>query len=113
MHLPLARVGPENVVEPLLRPGDAVFFENRTWHAAAANLSDHTRIAVMFGYGFQWFRPMDYTVQPPELGHKVDDIGRQLLGLWQAPNGQFVPGGVDTPLREWCRRHSVHYQPAP
>lgn len=28
---------PANVLEPSLRPGDAVFFENRTWHAGGRN----------------------------------------------------------------------------
>jgi ectoine hydroxylase-related dioxygenase (phytanoyl-CoA dioxygenase family) len=102
---------PEHVVEPRLRPGDAVFFENRTYHAGAPNLTDSITKAVMFGYGFWWMKPMDYMVQPDALIAKVDDIGKQLLNGLRGPDGRFVPGGIHKPLEEWCKQHDVTYQP--
>jgi ectoine hydroxylase-related dioxygenase (phytanoyl-CoA dioxygenase family) len=101
---------PENVVEPLLKAGDAVFFENRTWHAASVNHSPHTRKAGMFGYGFQWLKPMDYFFHGEELANKTDDIGKQLLGALKDKSGAFVPGGIHAPLQEWCEMHDVHYE---
>jgi len=66
----------------------------------------------MFGYGHLWFKPMDYAMQPPELVEKVTDpIGLQLLGALKGPGGQFVPGGVNTPLRDWCREQGVDFRP--
>jgi ectoine hydroxylase-related dioxygenase (phytanoyl-CoA dioxygenase family) len=102
---------PDNVLEPSLRPGDAVFFENRTWHAGGLNLTNRIRKAVMFGYSFRWLKPMDYMVQPRSLIEKVDGIGKQLLCATEDPEGRFIPGGGSEPLIEWCTRNDVKYQP--
>jgi len=111
IHIPEGQVDPSGAVEPQLRPGDAVFFENRTYHAGAANLSGRTTKAIMMGYAFNWMRPMDYLVQSEEVLEKVDDLGKQLLGGLKGPDGRFVPGGVVWPLKEWCARHGVEYRP--
>ncbi|MCK6470366.1 MAG: phytanoyl-CoA dioxygenase family protein [Planctomycetes bacterium] len=104
---------PANVLEPSLRPGDAVFFENRTWHAGGRNTSGRTRKAVMFGYSFGWVKPMDYAVMPRALASKTCEIGRQLLGLNGDAEGRFIPGGDVRPLTEWCEKHGVAYEPQP
>ena len=111
MPIPKGRVDPENVVEPSLEPGDAVLFENRTYHAATANLSGYTRKCIMFGYGHMWMQPMDYRIQADSLANKLDPIGQQLIGALKAPDGSFVPGGINTPLREWCKANNFAYTP--
>lgn len=112
MVLPEGKPDPENVLEPSLEPGDAVFFENRTWHAGALNLTGGVTRAVMFGYGHLWLKPFDYAVQPPELIGKLStDIEWQLLGAAQDAEGRFVPGGINRPLRDWCKQHGVTYTP--
>lgn len=103
---------PEKYLEPRLQPGDAVLFENRTFHAAGSNLSGRTRKAVMFGYSYRWLRPMDYLTQPPELVEKVDEIGKQLLCATADPLGRFIPGGGAEPLIRWCEQHKIHYSAA-
>ena len=113
LPFPAGQSDPDDVVEPTLRAGDAVFFENRTYHAASVNHSPHTRKAVMFGYGFQWLRPMDYKIQPQELAAKTTDIGRQLLGLERNEGGKFIAGSGNAPLREWCAQHGVKYKAVP
>ncbi|MCZ7646319.1 MAG: phytanoyl-CoA dioxygenase family protein [Planctomycetota bacterium] len=106
------QVDPVGALEPSLRPGDALFFENRTWHAGGANRCGRTRKAVMFGYGYRWLRPMDYLVQDSDLLEKIaDPIGRQLLGATGDPEGRFVAGGGAEPLRDWCREHAVAWRP--
>lgn len=112
LHIPEGRSDPEGAVEPALRAGDAVFFENRTWHAGAANLTGRTTKALMMGYAYNWMRPMDYLIQPDELLAKVDDIGKQLLGGLKGPEGRFIPGGITRPLKDWCAVHGVVYQPS-
>jgi ectoine hydroxylase-related dioxygenase (phytanoyl-CoA dioxygenase family) len=42
---------PERYVRCVVRPGDAVKWENRTFHAPENNTSPHTRKAVMVQYG--------------------------------------------------------------
>jgi len=96
---------PEKVCEPSLRPGDAVIFENRTWHAGGVNLSKRIRKAVMFGYAYRWLKPMDYLIQPKELVERMDPIGRQLLGGTDDFAGAYVPGGGGEPIREWLKTH--------
>jgi ectoine hydroxylase-related dioxygenase (phytanoyl-CoA dioxygenase family) len=111
LRLPEGESDPPGAVEPRLRAGDAVFFENRTYHAGAVNLTGRTTKAIMMGYAYNWMRPMDYLLQPDELLEKVDDIGKQLLGGLKGPEGRFVPGGVVWPLREWCAKHNVVHRP--
>lgn len=107
--IPEGQSDPDGAVEPLLRAGDAVFFENRTWHAGSANLTDRVAKMVMFGYGYLWLKEFDYIAQSPQLLAQTDDIGRQLLGGLKDPEGRFVPGGIATPLREWCKANGVQY----
>lgn len=101
IHINPGQADPDNVFEPLLKPGDAVLFENRTFHAVTVNLSDQTRKVVMFGYGYQWLKPFDYVTQPDWLLEKTDDIGKQLLGGLTDAEGRFVSGGINTPLTTW------------
>ncbi|MES2462524.1 MAG: phytanoyl-CoA dioxygenase family protein [Armatimonadota bacterium] len=109
LQIPSGQSRPDGAVEPQLRAGDAVFFENRTFHAASVNLSGATAKMVMMGYGFRWLMPLDYTEQPSHVVERVDDIGKQLLNGLRDPEGRFIPGGNNAPLREWCRQHSITY----
>lgn len=88
IKIPEGRPDPEGSVELRLKAGDAVFFENRTWHAGALNLSGRTRKAVMFGYAFRWMKPIDYAIQSKTLTNRMDDIGKQLLGSYEAHEGR-------------------------
>lgn len=111
LRIPDGKTDPDTAVEPRLRAGDAVFFENRTWHAGACNLSGKTTKAIMMGYGFSWMKPMDYMVQPQKLIDQCDPIGQQLLNGLKDPEGRFVPGGIHTPLIGWCNQYGVEYAP--
>ena len=107
LNFPEGSADPVGAVEPLLNPGDCVLFENRTYHAAAANLSGRTRKAVMIGYTYMWMRAADFVVQPPELIEKLDPIGQQLLDGLRDPRGHFVPGGISAPLRDWWKANGL------
>ncbi len=99
------KVDPDNVVEPSLKAGDCIMFENRTWHAAGANLSGWTRKAVMIGYTYRWLRPADFLIQPNSLVEKLDPIGQQLVGGLQ--DKHFVPGGNNKPLMDWWKANGL------
>jgi ectoine hydroxylase-related dioxygenase (phytanoyl-CoA dioxygenase family) len=107
LRLPAGKPDPDNVLEASLQPGDAVLFENRTWHAVGPNLSNRTRKAVMFGYGYRWLALQDCVSYPSELIVKVDDIGKQLLDGLQDELGRYIPGGINEPLMDWCEQHGV------
>jgi ectoine hydroxylase-related dioxygenase (phytanoyl-CoA dioxygenase family) len=92
---------PYGAIEICARPGDAVLFEQRTWHAVGANTSDLTRKSLFFGYGYRWLHPMDYKVQSPELLAQCNPIQRQLLGDVKTPLGSYIPQDEDVPLRAW------------
>jgi ectoine hydroxylase-related dioxygenase (phytanoyl-CoA dioxygenase family) len=70
---------PESFVRPNVRPGDAVIWENRTFHAPERNTSENVRKAVMIQYGYRWVRPVDYRTHPRELLDRCDPVARQLL----------------------------------
>lgn len=106
-------IDPENVTLLTLQPGDAVFFENRTFHSGGINKSDFTRKCIMFQYGFRWLKPVDYSQQPQSLIEKCNDIQKQLLGAKPDRNhkGQIVMGLGAQPLRQWCTKHNIIYEP--
>ena len=58
--------------------GDAVLWENRTFHRAEVNGPD-VRKAVMIQYGYRWMRAVDYITHPPEVLERCDPVERQLL----------------------------------
>jgi ectoine hydroxylase-related dioxygenase (phytanoyl-CoA dioxygenase family) len=101
---------PSQVVEPLLRAGDVVLFENRTYHAGGHNKSGITRKNFMLGYSYRWMSPDDYLMQEPSLLAQCSPIQQQLLGgmggLFDA-NGNFNHLGSERPLSEWCAEHGV------
>ena len=100
---------PPGLVLPDLAPGDALLFENRTYHAARFNTSQVTRKCVMFGYSYRWMRPDDWLEQPEELLAQLDDIGRELVSPMRHRDatGRFAPCADRHALRDWAARHGV------
>lgn len=105
LERPADGAGQPQGAEPVLaRPGTAVFFDRRTWHAASPNWSDVTRKVLFYGYGYRWIRTKDdMTVQ--ELWGSSDPVRRQLLGDGVNANGRYSPTDADVPLRGWLREH--------
>jgi ectoine hydroxylase len=92
---------PYGAIEIQCKPGTAVLFEQRTWHAVGPNLSNITRKALFFGYGFRWIQPMDYVQMPERLVQNADPIQRQMLGHITHNLGFYLPKAEDIPLRAW------------
>ena len=107
IEIPEGQTDPPGFIEPSLQPGDCFLFENRTWHAGAANLSSHTRKAVMIGYGYRWVMPMDYRTQSEALLKKLDTLGQYLVGEDFQKTPEYHPGGGDSPLASWCEQHGA------
>ena len=96
---------PEGAIPVLAKPGTAVIFDRRLWHAASPNWSDVTRKVLFYGYGHRWIRPKDEMT----LSHLWDEsqpIRRQLLGYGTSANSFYSPTPEDVPLREWLTEHS-------
>ena len=111
IEIPAGQVDPVSKVEPLLHPGDCVFFENRTWHAGAANLTDRIRKAVMIGYSYDWVTPTDYRQQASELVEKLTPMQRYLVGEPADDALEFDFTGGANPIAAWCAEHGYHYTP--
>ena len=82
LAIPADAVDPPTVVDPLLRAGDAILFENRTFHTAAPNLSQRTSKVIIYGYAYRWMKTDQY-LDPPDqrvLQRTTNDIDWQLLG---------------------------------
>lgn len=90
---------PYGAIEICANPGDAVLFEQRTWHAVGANRSQITRKSLFFGYSYRWLRPMDFITMPAELLEKCSPIRRQLLGDSKTGLAFYLPQTEDVPLR--------------
>lgn len=96
---------PAGAVPVRARPGSAVFFDRRLWHAASPNWSQVTRKVLFYGYGYRWIRTKDdMTVQ--DLWPQSDPIRKQLLGYGVNSNGHYSPTDDDVPLRSWLQEHS-------
>jgi len=94
---------PRGAIQVLTQPGDAVIFENRTWHAVGPNYADYARKNIYIGYCYRWVKPIDFVTQRPELIALATPIQRQLLGHATDALSFYLPDGYrdDTPLREW------------
>lgn len=93
---------PEGALATRVRPGDALFFDRRLWHAASPNVSDVERRVLFYGYSYRWLRTKS-TMQHDHLFDRVDPIRRQLLGYATSGNGRFSPLDDDVPLLAWIR----------
>lgn len=87
------------------KPGDAVFFDRRIWHASSPNTSEIPRKVLFYGYSYRWLRPRD-DMTVAHLMERVGPIRRQLLGA--APSGWHgysSPKPQDVPLRMWIKEN--------
>ena len=106
INRPAEGVGqPEGSIPVLVKPGDAVLFDRRLWHAGTPNWSNVTRKVLFYGYGYRWIRTKD-DMTVSSLWEQSDPIRRQLLGWGVNCNGFYSPSDEDVPLRGWLREHS-------
>jgi ectoine hydroxylase-related dioxygenase (phytanoyl-CoA dioxygenase family) len=105
LERPAGGIGqPDGAVPILAKPGTAVFFDRRLWHAASPNASAITRKVLFYGYGYRWIRTKD-DMTVASLWETSDPIRRQLLGWGTNANGYYNPTDADVPLRVWLREH--------
>jgi hypothetical protein len=108
LHIPPGEVDPPDceVCDLVLDAGDAVIFDNRTFHTAAPNRSERVSRVLMYGYAYRWLRPEVYLEVPDaRLLARADPVTRQLLGGYR---------DLDTPpwaLQDWAERHGVAPRP--
>jgi ectoine hydroxylase-related dioxygenase (phytanoyl-CoA dioxygenase family) len=99
---------PETFVRPRVRPGDAVIWENRTFHAPERNTSANVRKAVMVQYGYRWVRPVDYRTHPPKLLARCDPVARQLLESTDFnEDGSMTRMKGSQALIAWAKEHRL------
>lgn len=107
IEIPNGETDPLGAVEPLLNPGDCLLFENRTYHAGGANLSNWIRKGIMIGYGYRWVMPMDFRRQEEPFIEKLTPLARFLVGEQYDDVKGFQPNGGANPLEEWCKANGV------
>lgn len=99
---------PEHFVRPSVRPGDAVIWENRTFHAPERNTSPGVRKAAMIQYGYRWLRPVDYLTHPRELLAQCDPAARQLLDSTDLnEDGSMTRMKGSKALIDWATEHGL------
>ncbi len=98
---------PEGALQILCQPGDAVFFEQRTWHAVGPNLSREARKNIYIGYCYRWMKAIDFVTQPEALLAKANPVQRQLLGDATHELSYYLPSRndfADVPVKEAMER---------
>lgn len=99
---------PKGGIAVRAKPGDAVFFDRRIWHASSPNTSEIPRKVLFYGYSYRWLRPRDNMTVDHLMG-RIDPIRQQLLGA--APtgwHGYSSPKPEDVPLRAWMQEQAGH-----
>ena len=82
------------------KPGDAFLFGQNTWHSGLPNRSQYTRRQLLYGYGYLWMRPMDYSTPSEALLKDASPYRRQLLGaLEDNPLRYYLPTNDNVPLK--------------
>lgn len=107
--IPDGAIDPTGAITPDLAEGDAVLFENRTWHAGGISLSGRPRIALMLQYGYRWLHPVDDPATDLMTDPTLSLIEQQLLGMPDRnEDGSLAKGAGAAPLRNWwlSRRHT-------
>jgi len=107
IEIPAGQTDPDDALEPSLQPGDCLIFENRTYHAGAANLISRTRKALMMGYGYRWIKPMDYRVQTADVLAQMSPLQQFLCGEPFVKRDTFDFRGGDNPIDDWCKQHDL------
>ena len=96
---------PEGALAVCAKPGDAVFFDRRIWHASSPNTSDGPRKVLFYGYGYRWLQPRD-DMTVAHYMDRSDPIRRQLLGATPSgKHGYSSPKPEDVPLRIWLKEN--------
>ena len=98
---------PKGAMCILAKPGDAVFFDRRLWHARSENDSSITRKALFYGYGYRWLRSKDDMTIPDSLFKTSHPIRQQLLGGGTNANSYFSPKDADVPLKVWLEKQNL------
>ena len=98
-------------VEPLLKAGDCLLFENRCFHSVGINRSDSIRKTFVVGYSYRWMRPDDYNTQSEEFLSRCNPLERELCvmnGMNIGRDGVWKAGGDPTLLEEIFLAHHGH-----
>jgi ectoine hydroxylase-related dioxygenase (phytanoyl-CoA dioxygenase family) len=93
---------PTGAIQVLTRPGDAVLFEQRCWHAVGPNYSTLSRKNIYLGYCYRWMKAIDFVTQSDDLLAKATPVQRQLLGDATGQLSYYLPGTnnfADVPLK--------------
>jgi hypothetical protein len=93
---------PFGAIQVLTKPGDAVLFEQRCWHAVGPNFSTLSRKNIYLGYCYRWMKAIDFITQPESLLEKASPVQRQLLGDAAEVLSYYLPGVnnfADVPLK--------------
>jgi ectoine hydroxylase len=95
---------PIGAIQIQTKPGDAVLFENRCWHAVGPNYAGVPRKNIYIGYCHRWMKAIDFSTQSEELLAQANPIQKQLLGAATDDLSFYLPGRTpeDVPLKEFA-----------
>lgn len=107
LGIPEGEVDPPSMVELTPRAGDAVLFENRTFHSVAPNTGGRVSKVIIYGYSYRWMR-VDPSLRLPDAGlaGAAGPVEKQLLGGFP---GEALP----ETLKEWAGENGLPVEVVP
>jgi hypothetical protein len=97
--VPEGQAHPPRVIEPRVRAGDVILFENRIGHSRGRNTSGRTRRCVMLNFGYRWLMPYDYVSYDEAFRARLSPLARALLA---APRFPMPPEDPVDRLLAWA-----------
>ncbi len=114
LGIPKGEVDPPEVVQPVCKAGDALFFENRIFHTKSPNLSHRTAKVVIYGYSYNWIRNGFYLENlDDDVVADLDDIEKQLLDVKLSDNPNWRARPNTYPIADWAKEHGVAPEQVP
>ena len=109
LGIPKGSPDPPEMVELTPKAGDAILFENRTFHTTAPNISDKIAKVIIYGYSYRWMGPDQRNLRVSgALRNEVNPIEQQLLGV--SPNEN--PGSTSF-INDWAIEHGLDAEEIP
>lgn len=108
LGIPKGEVDPSDVVQPVCKAGDVLFFENRIFHTKSPNLSDRTSKVVIYGYSYNWIRNGFYIENlESDVAENLSDIEKQLLDVKLSDNPNWRAKPNTYPLTDWAEEYGI------
>ena len=113
LGIPKGSLDPPEMVELTSKAGDAILFENRTFHSMAPNVSVRIAKVIIYGYSYRWMREdLRHLRLPDAQLIAANPIEQQLLGGVPSEKPGLTTFS-DHFINEWAIEHGLDAEEIP